>query len=285
MSLRVLVTGAAGQLGHDVAAVWRAAGDEVLACHRDALDVSDRDAVLGVVCSTRPQVVVNAAAWTAVDDCEGDPDRAFAVNALGVRWLAEACARSGAHLVHVSTDYVFAGDQAAPYTEWDRPGPASVYGRSKLAGEHEAGAVGATIVRTSWLHGEQGPNMVRTILRLAGEPGPLRFVDDQRGCPTFTASLAPMLRRLAVDRRPGLHHVTNQGAVSWFELARAVLEAAGHDPERVEPIATTELRPPRRAPRPANSVLDNAVLRLSGIPLLEDFHEPLTRLVATATRS
>ena len=125
--------------------------------------------------------------------------------------------------------------------------------------------------------------MVRTILRLAAEPGPLRFVDDQRGCPTFTASLAPTLRRLAVDRRPGLHHVTNQGAVSWFGFARAVLEAAGHDPGRVEPIATAELRPPRPAPRPVNSVLDNAVLRLSGIPLLEDFHEPLARLVHTLT--
>ena len=125
--------------------------------------------------------------------------------------------------------------------------------------------------------------MVKTILRLAGEHETLTFVDDQRGYPSFADDLAVMIHRLVVDRRPGLFHVTNQGAVSWFEFAQAVLRAAGLDPERVKPIATADLQPPRPAPRPANSVLDNAALRLGGIDLLPDFHEPLVRLVRTLT--
>ena len=138
-------------------------------------------------------------------------------------------------------------------------------------------------MRTSWVCGQHGGNMVKTILRLAGEHDALTFVDDQRGYPSFADDLAVMIHRLVVDRRAGLFHVTNQGAVSWFEFAQAVLQAAGLDPERVKPIATADLQPPRPAPRPTNSVLDNAALRLGGIPLLPDFHEPLERLVRTLT--
>jgi dTDP-4-dehydrorhamnose reductase len=281
--MRVLVTGAGGQLGHDIVKACEHAGDEVIAANHAALDVTDRDAVLGAVLSVRPSAVINTAAWTAVDACESDVDRAHLQNALAVRWMAEACSRSGAHLVHLSTDYVFSGDKEGPYHEWDEPAPRSVYGRSKLAGEREAAATApdATIVRTSWLCGEHGANMVKTVLRLAAARPELAFVDDQRGHPTFTADLAPFLRRLALDRRPGVHHVTNQGVVSWFEFARAVLAAAGQDEGRVRPITTAELQPARPAPRPANSVLDNAVLRLSGLPLLPDFREPLGRLVKT----
>ena len=279
--MRVLVTGANGQVGHEVAAACAAAGDDVVAAGREGLDISDRDAVLGAVTTIRPDVVINAAAWTAVDACQADPVRAFAINALAVRNVADACARAGAHLVHASTDYVFSGELDRPYHEWDETSPRSVYGASKLAGEREASMLGpaATVVRTSWVCGAQGSNIVKTALRLAAEPGTLRFVHDQIGHPTFAADLAVMLRRLALDRRSGVHHVTNQGAVSWFELVRAVLFAAGHDPARVEPIATADLRPARPAPRPANSVLDNAVLRASGVPLLRDFHEPLAELV------
>ncbi len=280
--MRVLVTGAGGQLGHDVVTACRAAGDEVAAADHATLDVTDRDAVLGAVLSTQPDAVVHCAAWTAVDACEADPSKAFAHNALAVRWVAEASRRAGAHLVHLSTDYVFDGNKPEAYAEWDDTSPRSVYGRSKLAGEREAltGAPGATVVRTSWVCGFHGANMVKTVLRLAAEHPVLSFVDDQRGHPTFTADLAPMLRRLALDRRPGLYHATNQGAVSWFEFAAAVLAAAGEDPSRVQPIATADLQPPRPAPRPANSVLDNAALRLAGVALLDDFHEPLARLVS-----
>jgi len=185
--------------------------------------------------------------------------------------------------VHVSTDYVFDGRLERPYHEWDPPNPLSVYGASKRAGEVEALAHGpaATVVRTSWLCGEHGSNVVRTVLdRASRSQDRLAFVDDQRGCPTMTADLARMLRRLALDRRSGLYHVTNQGAVTWYEFVREVLAAAGHDPGRVQPITTAELDPPRPAPRPANSVLDNAALRTAGIPLLRDFREPLAELIA-----
>jgi dTDP-4-dehydrorhamnose reductase len=168
--------------------------------------------------------------------------------------------------------------------EWDATSPQSVYGRSKLGGEHEVAAVSggdATVVRTAWVSGAHGANMVKTVLRLATGPGdgPLRFVDDQHGTPTFTADLASTIVGLALDRRPGTFHVTNQGETTWFGFARATLSAAGLDPERVEPIATGDLDPPRPAPRPANSRLDNAALRLSGLALLPKWTESLTRLV------
>lgn len=281
--MKILVTGAGGQVGSEVCARFgQSSHHEVIAADHAALDVGDRDAVMQAITGSKPDAVVHCAAWTAVDACEGDPDRAYRINALGNRYVAEACRRVGAHVLTVSTDYVFDGSKPEPYGEWDTPNPQSVYGRSKLGGEIEAGAE-ATIVRTSWVCGQHGGNMVKTILRLAGEHDTLTFVDDQRGYPSFADDLALMINRLVVDRRAGLFHVTNQGAVSWYEFARAVLAAAGLEPERVKPIATADLQPPRPAPRPANSVLDNAALRLDGIPLLPDFHEPLERLVRTLT--
>ncbi len=276
------MTGAGGQLGTDLQAVFAAAAHhELLAVDHARLDVGDRDAVSALVGAYAPDLIVNAAAWTAVDACEADPDRAWRVNALGARHLAEAAARAGAHLLQVSTDYVFDGTRAEPYVEWDPPGPLSVYGRSKLGGEREVAAAcpGATIVRTSWVCGPHGSNMVKTILRLAEGGGPLAFVDDQRGCPTFTDDLAEALYRLGVARRSGVFHVTNQGATTWYHFARDVMSAAGQDPGRVRPITTAALDPPRPAPRPANSVLDNAALRLAGDRLLPDHHEALERTV------
>jgi dTDP-4-dehydrorhamnose reductase len=178
----------------------------------------------------------------------------------------------------LSTDYVFDGTGTRPYVEWDKTNPLSVYGLSKLGGEREAGP-DATIVRTSWVSGAHGKNMVRTVLQLANGDGPLRFVDDQRGRPTFTADLAGALLVLADSRLPGIFHVTNDGEATWFELVRAVLTAIGADAGRVEPISTAELDPPRPAPRPAYSVLDNAALRLSGLPLLPHWEDALERLV------
>ncbi|HLH46474.1 MAG TPA: dTDP-4-dehydrorhamnose reductase [Acidimicrobiales bacterium] len=283
--MRVLVTGAGGQLGAElVTAFSRPHHDLVAARHAD-LDVTHRDAVAGAIGALAPDLVVHAAAWTAVDACESDPDRAWLVNALGCRHVAEAARRAGAHLVAVSTDYVFDGSKEGPYTEWDRPAPGCVYGRTKAAGEREVleGHPGSAVIRTSWLSGAGGANIVRTVLRLADAPGPLAFVDDQRGCPTFAEDLAAKIYDLAVGRRPGIFHVTNQGATTWYGFARDILAAAGHDPERVRPIRSDELDPPRRAPRPANSVLDNTVLRLAGEPLLPDYHEPLARLVRRLT--
>src|SRR5207302_5699511 len=160
----------------------------------------------------------------------------------------------------------------------DEPNPVSVYGRSKLGGEGELDP-GATIVRTSWVCGAHGRNFVKTILRLAGERDELAVVDDQHGCPTFTADLADAVRRLVVARLPGVFHVTNQGPTTWYEFARDILAAAGLDRDRVRPIATADLDPPRLAPRPQCSVLDTSALRALGLPLLPDHHESLERLV------
>ncbi len=280
--MRVLVTGAAGQLGTDVVATCSANGDDVFAFDRAGLDIGDRAAVLGAVTSLRPQVVINCGAWTAVDACESDPELALALNGTAVRWLAEACDRSDAHLVQLSTDYVFDGEMDRPYHEWDDVAPQSVYGLTKLIGEREALVLGAraTVVRTSWVCGVHGANMVKTIMRLAGQHPELAFVDDQIGHPTFTQDLAELLRRVAVDRLSGVVHATNQGAVSWFEFAREVVELMGRDPGMVRPIATVDLQPARPAPRPANSVLDNAVLRQAGYPMLRDHRDALADTVS-----
>ena len=281
--MRVLVTGAGGQLGHDVVLSSTAAGDDVVACDHSALDVTQRDVVLGAITSVAPDVVYHCAAWTAVDACESDPDRALLANALAVRWVAEGCHRAGAHLVHISTDYVFDGTNEAPYHEWDEPNPESVYGLTKLHGEREALALGAaaTIVRTSWVSGATGANMVKTVMRLAAEHPALSFVTDQVGHPTFTADLAPMLRRVALDRRSGIIHLTNQMPTNWYGFARNVVALMGKDPDMVHPITTADLQPPRPAPRPANSVLDNAVARMSGLPPMRDHREPMAELVRT----
>ena len=296
--MRVLVTGADGQLGRDL--LDALAGQvppgglrcsllapegphpglahEVLATDIGNMRVDDRDAVQAVFREFRPDLVLHGGALTAVDLCETEVDLAYAVNAVGTRNVAEAAAAISAHVLYVSTDYVFDGTSPRPYREWDAPNPKSVYGASKLAGEREC-RPGSTIVRTSWVCGAHGANMVKTALRLAGGTGPLRFVDDQHGSPTFTADLAAAIVTLGTDRRPGVFHVTNAGTTTWWGLVRATLEAAGADPGRVQPITTAELDPPRPAPRPANSVLDNMALRLSGLPALPDWDDGLVRLV------
>ena len=274
--MKVLITGAGGQVGRELVEAFRE--HEVVAVDHASLDVGDRDQTHGAITTVAPDVVVHAGAWTAVDACESDPDRAFLVNALGTRFVMEAARSVGARVCYLSTDYVFDGSKPAPYHEWDQPAPRSVYGWSKLGGEHELDP-GCTVVRTSWVCGYHGGNMVKTILRLSRERDRLAFVDDQVGNPTFADDLASMIHRLVVGRRTGLFHVTNQGSVSWYEFARSVLEAAGGDPERVDPIATEDLDPPRPAPRPANSVLENAALSLAGDELLPHYTEPLGRLI------
>jgi dTDP-4-dehydrorhamnose reductase len=296
--VRILITGAEGQLGRDLrdalAGRVPTAGrrcallgpegprpgldHEVLATDIDSMRVDDRDAVLATFTDFRPELVLHGGALTAVDLCETEIDTAYAVNAIGTRHVAEAAALVGAHMVYVSTDYVFDGSASRPYREWDTPCPTSVYGASKLAGEREC-RPGTTIVRTSWLCGAHGANMVKTALRLAEGEGVLRFVDDQHGSPTFTADLAPAVVTLGLDRRPGIFHVTNGGATTWWGFVRAVLAEAGADPERVRPIRTAELDPPLVAPRPDYSVLDNMALRLSGLPALPDWGDGLARLV------
>jgi dTDP-4-dehydrorhamnose reductase len=276
--VRVLITGAGGGLGRDLVRAFD--GDrhhEVIAATRHQLDLADRDSILGAITSAEPDVVVHGGAWTAVDACEGDPDRAFRINALGTRHVQQAARIVGARVVYVSTDFVFDGTATAPIDEWQPTNPISVYGRSKLGGELEIDVTGGnTIVRT-----RGGSGFVRTMLRLAGEREEVRVVADQDGSPTFTSDLAVAIKRLVVGRFPGLFHVTNQGTGTWFELAQATFAAAGLDPARVTPITTADY--PTPAQRPAYSVLDNAALRLQGLPLLPDWHEPLERLVKELT--
>jgi dTDP-4-dehydrorhamnose reductase len=296
--MRILITGADGQLGRDLldalagrvpvggrrVSLLAPEGPmpglehEVLGTDIDTMPVDDRDSVQHVVRAFDPELVLHAGALTAVDACESEIDLAYAVNALGTRNVAEAAVAAGAHMLYVSTDYVFDGTSPRPYVEWDRPNPMSVYGASKLAGEREC-PPSATIVRTSWVCGAHGNNMVKTALKLAQGDGALHFVDDQHGSPTFTADLAPALVTLGTSKRPGIFHVTNSGATTWMGLVQATLDAAGADPDRVHAISTADLDPPRPARRPPKSVLDNMALRLSGLPPLPDWQDGLARLV------
>ncbi|NDH45684.1 MAG: dTDP-4-dehydrorhamnose reductase [Actinobacteria bacterium] len=282
-AVKILVTGAAGQLGRELVDVATGAGHDVFAASRAELDVTKPEVVRAVVLREQPAVIVHAAAWTAVDACESDREKAMLHNGAATRFVVDAAREVGARVIYISTDYVFDGTKPTPYVEADVPNPQSVYGVSKLAGEQAVDTSIDTVVRISWVCGFHGANMVKTILRIAAQQDTLTFVDDQVGCPTFADDAAAMITRLATEGRPGIWHVTNQGAVSWYEFTREVLRAAGHDPARVKPVRTRDLVPARPAPRPANSVLDNAALRTAGISLLDDFRVPLARLVSRLT--
>jgi dTDP-4-dehydrorhamnose reductase len=277
--VKIVVTGAGGQLGTEIVEAATTSGHDVRALTRDDLDITDAAAVQRVMAHETPNIIVHAAAWTAVDACESGRERAFLTNATGTANVVRAARAVGATVIYISTDYVFDGTKSSPYVETDVPNPTSVYGASKLAGENEVDPNLDLIVRISWVCGQHGSNMVKTILRLADQQETLTFVDDQIGHPTFADDVATMIVRLATEGRRGVWHVTNQGAVSWFAFAQEVMRAAGHDPNRVKPVSTRDLIPPRPAPRPANSVLDNKRLRDEGIELLDDFRVPLARLV------
>lgn len=279
--MRILVTGAKGQLGTELMRVCHEAGDEPVGIDIDSVDITSRSSVHESFAEIRPDAIIHCAAFTAVDLCESEADKAMLVNGTAVKYIVEAADAIGANLVHVSTDYVFDGTKAGPYVEDDAPNPQSVYGSTKLAGEIAALAYpAAAVARTSWVCGLHGGNMVKTVHKLAQERDSLSFVNDQVGHPTFTSDLAPMLHRLAVDRRAGVFHTTNQGAVSWFEFVREIVRLMGRDPDMVHGITTAELQPPRPARRPANSVLENRAWREAGYPLSRDFREPLAELLA-----
>ena len=277
--VRVLITGSAGQLGTDLVASANHAGLDVIATSHADLDITDRNSVSQKIASAAPEAIIHAAAWTAVDACESDIKKAMAINSDGTANVANAARQIGARVIYISTDYVFDGTKATPYIESDIPNPQSVYGASKLAGERHLDLNQDSVVRISWVCGEHGNNMVKTILRLAATSLTLTFVDDQIGSPTFTSDIAPVLVDFARESRTGIWHLTNQGTTSWFGFAQDVLRAAELDPNRVQPIATADLRPQRPAKRPANSVLENAHMCKANLTLLDDYHIPLQRLV------
>jgi dTDP-4-dehydrorhamnose reductase len=278
-AMRILITGAAGMLGLDVSAAAAAAGHESISLARAELDIADRGAVRERVDEVRPDVVVNCAAYTNVDGAESDERGALRVNGEGAGILAGAAAAVGAWTIHVSSDYVFDGAKRnGPYLESDQTGPASAYGRTKLAGELAVARAATdqhTIVRSSWLFGTGGPCFPKTILRLAGERDELSVVNDQVGCPTFTGHLAEALVVLGtVTRVPGVVHVAGGGQCSWCEFAREIVVAGGVACE-VKPCTTAEF--PRPAPRPAFSVLGSE--RGEQIPRLPDWREGLERFL------
>ncbi len=281
---KVLITGGGGMLARDLRAVLAARGNDfqVVAPTRVQLDVTNAGHVRGVMASLRPQIVFHCAAFTKVDLCETDP-AAQAVNADAVATMSAACAKAGAKLVHVSTDFVFDGKKETPYVEDDPTAPLSAYGRTKLEGErHALAAPGALVVRASWLFGSGGPNFVEAMLKQAESgKGQVRVVADQSGRPTATTDLAAALVALADGNVSGIVHYANRGEVSWNAFAREIFRLAGLSGVDVVPITSAELARP--AARPAYSVLSTGKFeRLTGTAP-RDFREPLREYLARRT--
>ena len=275
-TLRIAATGAGGMLGRELLRAARAREIALLGWDRTALDVTDAEAVHLRLDEARPDVVIHAAAWTDVDGCEADPERAFRTNAKGTANVAAACRETGARLVTISTDYVFDGEGTEPYREDSPVGPLNVYGWSKLAAEEATLALGRNgcVARTAWLYADHGRNFFRTMLRLAEERAAIDVVDDQRGCPTFAPDLAECLLDVAASGASGVLHAVNGGATTWCGFARAIFAEAGR-PAVVH--AVTSDRFPRPARRPHNSVLADARLTGAGIPRLPAWEDGLRR--------
>lgn len=280
--MRWLITGAHGQLGSDLQVVLAAAaglpsGDVVRALGSSQLDITDRAAISAVVTEFAPDVIVNAAAYTAVDAAETDEDRAYAVNASGPALLAAAAVRAGARLVTVSTDYVFNGQADTPYPVEAATDPQSAYGRTKLAGEQavlELAPDLGYIVRTAWVYGASGANFVKTMVRLQASYDTVSVVDDQRGSPTWSQDLARGIVELARSRaRAGVYHCTNGGDVTWHGFTRAIFEELGTDPQRVLPTTSDQFQRP--AARPAYSVLSAAEWAAAGLSPLQPWRQAL----------
>lgn len=288
---RFLVTGAAGQLGFELARALAPLGT-VIATDRATLDLADRDAIVAAMRAHRPDVVVNAAAYTAVDQAERDEDAARAVNGIAPGIFAEEARRTGALLVHYSTDYVFDGRADGAYAEDAPVGPLSAYGRSKLEGERAIAASGAAAIvfRTSWVYAARGRNFLLTMRKLARERDEIRVVDDQRGTPNWSVTLARATARVlsqaneALAARSGTYHLTSRGTTTWYGFARAIVDdVAARAPigtrvARVVPINTAQY--PTPATRPANSVLDDGHFVHTFGFALPDWREALTECLS-----
>ncbi|RRJ86789.1 dTDP-4-dehydrorhamnose reductase [Gulosibacter macacae] len=270
---RYLITGAAGMLGQDLQRAL--AGRDVTALTRADLDITDQDAVTRAV--EGYDVVLNAAAYTAVDNAETDEDAAYAINATGTANLARAAAAAGAKFVQYSTDYVFQGNASEPYDEDAPRDPLNAYGRTKAAGEEQALEVhpdGTYVLRTAWLYGAGGPNFAKTMVKLAGSHPEITVVDDQLGQPTYTRDLAEQTVRLLDAEAPaGIYHATNSGECTWFDFAREIFRLSGNDPERVKPTDSASFVRP--AARPAYSVLGHRRWAEAGVPEMRPWLEAL----------
>ncbi len=276
--MKLLITGAGGQLGQELLAAARQMPFDVIGYARAELDIADMDQVQAAFSHVRPDFIIHAAAYTAVDDAETNQEKAYQINAYGARNVAVAAEQMGAKLCYISTDYVFDGEAAMPYREFDRLNPLNVYGKSKQAGEQLVQTLSSRyfIVRTSWLFGQHGNNFVKTMLRLAQEKEQLQVVNDQIGSPTYAKDLAHFLLELITTDKYGIYHATNAGACSWFEFAREIFQLSGDEVE-VLPCATEEF--PRPARRPKHSVLDNMAMRTNGFQQLRHWRDALQEFI------
>lgn len=283
MKYRIMVTGAAGQLGYDVVKTLEADGHHVLGCDRDQMDITNQQQCTDQINAYQPDVIIHCAAYTAVDQAESDIDTAFSINAVGTRNITVAAESVKAKLVYISTDYVFDGMGNSPYQEYDETNPQSVYGKSKLAGERLVQSLSTRwfIIRTSWVFGSHGHNFVKTMLDLMEMRPKLQVVHDQQGSPTYTVDLARLIAELAVSEKYGIYHASNAGSCTWFEFAQAIAEEgtkhgtfqAAVQIAEIVPCTTTEF--PRPAPRPAYSVMDHIGIRTNGLQAMRPWREAL----------
>ena len=281
--MKVLVTGANGMVGRATIKHCAARGDEVFAHDHQSLDITDEANVRETFARERPDAVINCAAWTDVDACESDAERAYRVNARAPELLAASCRRVGAALVTISTDYIFDGTKEGFYTQRDDPNPASVYGAAKLQGERLAQAASArtTVVRTGWIFGRGGTNFLATVIERARRGERLKAISDMYGTPTYAKDLAVRLRALAELDLPGVYHVINGGAgTSFEEFARAAVEVSGCKGVELECVSASSLR--RSAPRPINSCLRCLISEAVGLAPMRDWREALADFAATS---
>jgi dTDP-4-dehydrorhamnose reductase len=273
-TMKILVTGANGQLGRELVLLPAPRDTEIVGFTREELDITDLGQCRSVIQSHKPDAIIHCAAYTKVDQAESEPDEAYRVNTYGTRNAALAAEEVGAKFVYISTDYVFDGRADKPYREYDRTDPQTVYGRSKLAGEQLVQSLSSRyfIVRTSWVYGKHGANFVKTMLKLAEERDRLKVVHDQIGSPTYTLDLARFLLELVKSDYYGIYHASNSGVCSWYEFAKAIFEERRLN-VHVEPCTTEEF--PRPAPRPAWSVLDHGAIRAHGFEPLRPWREAL----------
>lgn len=270
--MKILITGAYGMLGSDLREVLKS--HELIATGSGDLDITDKETVIKFIRDNSPEFVINAAAYTAVDDCETHYDDAYAVNATGPENLAIACSELDIPLVHISTDYVFDGSKTTPLLEDDKLGPQSAYGKTKLEGEKliQENCKKFFILRTAWLYGVNGANFVATMLNLSKEHDEVAVVYDQVGSPTFSLDLARAISQLLNSDKYGIYHLTNQGECSWCEFSRYIFKSAGVD-IKVNPVTTEEF--PRPAPRPSYSVLSNEKWINAGFKPMRSYNEAL----------
>jgi dTDP-4-dehydrorhamnose reductase len=278
MAIKILVTGASGQLGSEIVAQCDAMNIDVVPMNRSDADITDSKSVDKFILKHEPTHIIHCAAWTAVDMCERDASKALKINSEGTKNIVNAAKMVKAHVTYISTDYVFDGKKESPYVEGDSEKPISIYGMTKLMGERAMRKTDA-IVRVSWVCGENGSNVVKTVLKAAAEGSEMSFVDDQLGTPTFADDAAKKIIEISKNKSSGIWHVANSGVTSWYEFVRAILKFGGFSTELVRPITTEQLEPKRPANRPQRSALETTRANNK----MDSWLVPLERLVKKLT--